>query len=244
MFKAWGLGTLIGGATGAVGSLGSGPLGSSGTWFTKALLNSGFEAAKAYVMGDDPWKAAALGFAVGVFNNTGGFQLAKLGLPGKLLFQSIATAGTSIGRNWVAGRDLFSKVNIGFGPVNFVVGKDATLMDQLSANTLNLALNGFGFANLMAGGDVRWSWDNLTFGYSGGWLNSLSSFSGGTGLGVVYGWNMGNPIGSAIESHEMHHIWQSRAYGVENFLALWALSGGPKYGSNGNYFENQADTGY
>jgi hypothetical protein len=191
-----------------------------------------------------------VGFLSGVFINTGGFKLATTGWAGRLAFQGIATAGTSIGRNWVAGRDLLSKVNVGFGPVNFVVGKDATLQDQLSANYYNLALNGLGFANLLAGGDVRWSWSNQTFSYSGGVFN-LSSFRGATGLGVLYGWGgMGNPLGSPLAAHEMMHVWQSRAYGVDQFFALWALSGGDSYSkynaSNnpGNYFEDQADNGW
>jgi RHS repeat-associated protein len=242
LFKAWGLGAAVGAASGAAGVLGGG-----GNWFTKSLLNSGLETAKALMNGDNLWKAAAVGFAIGVFNNTGGFQLATTGWAGRLGFQGIATAGASIGRNWAAGRDLFSKVNIGFGPINFVVGTQATLQDQLSANYYNLALNGLGFANLIAGGDVRWSWSNQTFSYSGGLLNPLSfGFNGHTGLGVLLGWGTaGNALGSANEAHELVHLWQSRAYGIDQFFTLWAVSGGPdRSWPGGDYYEHQADTGY
>ncbi|MCD8261988.1 MAG: hypothetical protein LUD15_11300 [Bacteroides sp.] len=79
---------------------------------------------------DGAWKAGLGGAATGLWRATGGFgmvkgfgstnSLAKFGR--KLGYQMIGTTSGSITQNWAANRNIFSKVTLGIGPINFTLG--------------------------------------------------------------------------------------------------------------------------
>ncbi len=118
---------------------------------------------------DNIYKSGLVGAASGAFTATGGFGMVNawgskseaLQFVGRQLYQGIGTAGTSIGNNWAMGRNAFSSVTVGIGPVNFTFGKGQNLL-QWQNNIGNIAINTFGLANTAFGGKVRWNWKNLT----------------------------------------------------------------------------------
>jgi hypothetical protein len=202
---------------------------------------------------DGAWKAGVVGMASGAWNASGGFGMVKgfgatsdIGkLAGKLGYQMIGTAGSSIGNNWARGEDPLSKVTLGVGPVNLTLGKGQKLL-QWQNNLGNIATNALGLGNLAFGGKASFDWKNLAPVYTGG----LMEYMGGAwGPYSVMG-----PDGFTQQSlpHEMHHIWQSRAFG-DTFLLHYGLQGisGALLGRSlwdfileYNYFETQGYGGH
>ncbi len=166
---------------------------------------------------------------------------------GKLGYQMIGTAGGSIGNNWAAGNDPFSKVSLGVGPVNLTLGKGQKLL-QWQNNLGNIITNTLGLGNrAFFGGNATFDWKNLASVYSGGLMEYMQ---GSWGPYSVMG-----PDGYANgihQSHEMHHIWQSRSFSVNSFVQNFGFLS--NYGLQGidailmkrspilraNYFEAQA----
>jgi len=201
---------------------------------------------------DGAWKAGVVGLASGAWTATGGFGMVKgFGatsnveeLAGKLGYQMIGTAGSSIGNNWARGDDLFSKVMLGVGPVNLTLGKGQNLL-QWQNNLGNIITNTLGLGNLAFGGKVSFDWKNLATIYTGG----LMEYMGGAwGPYSVMGPNGPNNFTQNELSHEMHHIWQSRSlgdifilnYGLQGIDAVLRGKSFSEFIFEMNYFETQA----
>ena len=174
---------------------------------------------------DGAWKAGVSGMASGAWTTFGGFGMVKAycstnsfaQLGGKLGYQMIGTAGSSIGWNWSAGKKPFSKVSVGVGPVNLTLGKGQKLL-QIKNNLGNIATNILGLSNLLAGGKARMDWKNLAPVYTGRFMESMP----GT-------WGPYSVMGpdehtKNVLQHEIHHIWQSRALG-DSFLLHYGFQG-------------------
>jgi hypothetical protein len=212
--------------------------GITSTALQSASLNIGMSAIQGQGL-EGMWKAGITGLASGAWAATGGLGLVKEGFLGKLAYQNVGLAGRSIGRNWAAGVDLFSKVSVGLGPVNLTLGEDQSLL-QWQNNIGNIAFNTIGLANLATGGKMNFDWKNLTPVYSGGALDKISQGAMG-----AYG-IMGDQMSvRRFHSHELHHVWQSRSLG-DMFLPLYAMQGlsafimGQSPIGKANYFETQA----
>ncbi len=226
---------------------------------TSSMLNSGtVNIAINTISGggwDGAWKAGVAGLATGGWNATGGFgmvkgfgttnEFAKLG--GKLGYQMIGTAGASIGNNWAMGENPFSKVTVGVGPVNLTLGRGQGLL-QWQNNLGNIAMNAFGLSNLAFGGKVNFDWKNLSLNYTGGIIDKFydpKNWASGFGAHAV----IGNSNLSKLYGHELHHLWQSRAFG-DSYLLNYGLQGigamlmGGSFLGQYNYFEQQANGGY
>ena len=254
--------TLGYGISGAIGASGMTTVVNGASVATKAagitssMLNSGtINIAMSAMSGggwDGAWKAGVVGLATGGWNATGGFGMVKAWgaenafaqLGGKLGYQMIGTAGSSIGNNWAQGKDPFSKVTVGVGPVNLTLGKGQKLL-QWQNNLGNIAMNGAGLINTAFGGKVNFDWKNLSFNYSGGLSDKLYNpqyWDSGFGAHAV----IGNSNLSNLYGHELHHLWQSRAFG-DMFLLNYGLQGigamlmGGSFLSTYNYFEDQAN---
>jgi RHS repeat-associated protein len=257
--------TLGYGVAGAIGASGMTTIVNGASVATKAagitssMLNSGtINIAMNAMSGggwDGAWKAGVAGLASGAWTATGGFGMVKgfgatsdIGkLAGKLGYQMIGTAGGSIGNNWARGEDPFSKVTMGVGPVNLTLGKGQKLL-QWQNNLGNIAMNAFGLSNLAFGGKASFDWKNLSLNYSGGIIDKFyppGIWDSGFGAHAV----IGNSNLKNLYSHELHHLWQSRAFG-DMFLLNYGLQGidavlmGDSFLENYNFFETQADTGY
>jgi len=207
---------------------------------------------------DGAWKAGLVGAATGGWSVTGGFGMVKgfgatsdIGkLAGKLGYQMIGTAGSSIGNNWAQGKDPFSKVSVGVGPVNLTLGKGQKLL-QWQNNLGNIITNSLGLANLAfkvdgVRGRADFDWKNLAPVYSGGLMEHMK--------GAWGPYSVMSPSGilEDVKSHEMHHIWQSRSFNVNSFkdnfgfLLNYSFQGvnallmrqSPIF--DANYFERQA----
>ncbi|NJK93544.1 MAG: hypothetical protein HC905_00205 [Bacteroidales bacterium] len=174
---------------------------------------------------DNIWKAGVVGAASSMFTATGGFGLAKHGFWGKLGTQMIGTSGTSIGNNWAAGADPFSRVTLGVGPVNLTLGKGQKLF-QWQNNLGNIITNGIGLTNLAFGGKMSFNKDNLAFVYTGGFMEN---YGGAWGPYAIQG---PDKFTNQVLPHELHHIVQSRVlgdtyllhYGLQGLLS-WAING-------------------
>ncbi|WP_291528454.1 FG-GAP-like repeat-containing protein [Bacteroides sp. UBA939] len=243
-FQATGMLTTAGEATKAWGI--------TSTIVNSASVNIGMNAISGGGW-DGAWKAGLVGAATGAWNVTGGFGMVKAfgatnefaKLAGKLGYQMIGTAGASIGDNWSMGENPFSKITLGVGPVNLTLGKGQRLL-RWQNNLGNIITNTLGLGNLAFGGKAKFDWKNLAPVYTGG----LMEYMGGAwGPYSVMG-----PDGFTQESlsHEMHHIWQSRAFG-DRFLLHYGLQGisGALLGGNiwdfilrKNYFETQGYGGH
>ncbi len=189
--------------------------------------------------GGDLWKFGITGAASGAFNITGGFGMVKKGFWGRLGYQGLATAGSSVGNNWAAGRDLFSKYTIGVGPVNFTFGKNQRLL-QAENNIGNIAINALGIGNKFFG-KGEWGFDknHLTPYYTGGTIKSIN----GRGFGAFSVIN--EAPGTNYWKHELHHLWTSRAFNnsfFPNFILqmYYALSIGHDSKGRANYQERIA----
>jgi hypothetical protein len=171
--------------------------------------------------------------ASGAWTATGGFGMVKgfgatsnIGkLAGKLGYQMIGTAGSSIGNNWARGEDPFSKVTLGVGPVNLTLGKGQKLL-QWQNNLGNIATNALGLGNLAFGGKVRFDWKNLATVYTGGLMEKMD------GAWVPYSVMGPDKHTNNVLSHEMHHIWQSRSFG-DTYLLNYGLAGISSFLMNG-----------
>ncbi|NJO92175.1 MAG: hypothetical protein HC831_26815 [Chloroflexia bacterium] len=164
---------------------------------------------------DNIWKAGVVGAASSMFTATGGFGLAKHGFWGKLGTQMIGTSGTSIGNNWAAGADPFSRVTLGVGPVNLTLGKGQKLF-QWQNNLGNIITNGIGLTNLAFGGKMSFNKDNLAFVYTGGFMEN---YGGAWGPYAIQG---PDKFTNQVLPHELHHIVQSRVLG-DTYLLHYGL---------------------
>jgi len=174
---------------------------------------------------DGAWKAGLVGLGTGAWGATGGFgmvnawgsQNAIAGLGGRLGYQAIGTAGGSIGNNWASGVNPFSRVTVGVGPVNLTFGRNQNLL-QWQNNLGNIITNAIGLGNLAFGGNVSFEWQDLAFVYTGGLMERMP---GAWGPYAVMGpeWLVRSEL-----PHEMHHIWQSRAFG-DTFLLHYGMAG-------------------
>lgn len=258
--------TLGYGVSGAIGATGMTTAAANGaTVATKSaglvssMLNSGTIniAMNAFSGGgwDGAWRAGVTGLAIGGWSASGGLGMVKgfgstsnIGkLGGKLGYQMIGTAGSSLGNNWARGENPFSKVTLGIGPVSFTLGKGQKLL-QWQNNLGSIAMNSFGLANLAFGGKMSFDWKNLSLNYTGGvvdrWINP-KHWASGFGAHAVIG-NSKLFQYPDLYSHELHHLWQSRAFG-DMFLLNYGLQGidaismGGSFLEECNYFEDQAN---
>lgn len=189
-------------------------------------------------------KSGAVGLASGVWTGTGGFGLAEGNLFEKTVFQNIGLAGRSIGKNWANNRDLFGSVNLGLGPLQFALGSD---IDGIGESLLNFnnVFQAVGLANvaLDKNAKIGWNWKNLSPTYYGGKVyDAIDSNLGGTGAYVPIG---SSAVDKFMLSHEMRHVWQSRAMGdsfLFNYFANFLYLGAKNY--NANYFETLATGRY
>lgn len=172
---------------------------------------------------DNIYKSGIVGAASGLFSATGGFGLAKKGIGGRLAYQGIGTSTQSIGNNWAAGRDPFSRVTVGVGPVNLTFGKGQQLL-QWQNNLGNIAMNSFGLLNTAFGGRIKWDWNHLTPVYKGGLIDKFAdpgSMESGFSPFVVTG---NSNVTGEIYAHELHHVWQSRSMG-DSFALNYVSNG-------------------
>jgi RHS repeat-associated protein len=257
--------TLGYGVSGAIGASGMTTMVNGASVATKAagitssMLNSGTINIAMNAIGgggwDGAWKAGVAGLASGAWTATGGLGMVKgfgatsdIGkLAGKLGYQMIGTAGSSIGNNWARGENPFSKVTVGVGPVNLTLGKGQKLL-QWQNNIGNIATNAFGLSNLAFGGKVNFDWKNLSLNYTGGIIDKFydpQNWYSGFGAHSVIG--NSNLFSSGWDGypHELHHLWQSRSMG-DMFLLNYGLQGigamlmGGSFLNKYNYFEQQA----
>ncbi|MBO7499362.1 MAG: hypothetical protein J6T64_09290, partial [Bacteroidaceae bacterium] len=248
------------GASGIVASAGE-TIGVDAAGTVSSILNSGTVNITTNVITggdwDSAWKAGVVGMVTGAWNVSGGFGMVKgLGaktdigkLTAKLGYQMIGTTMGSIGDNWVKGNNLFSKVVVGVGPINFTIGKGQKLL-QWQNNKGNILVNTIGLGNCLFGGKVDFDWRNLSINYSGGVVDAFvpDSYSSGFGAHAI----IGNKNLYGVIGHELHHLWQSRAYG-DNYVLNYGLQGIDAFLntgllssiiSNDNYFERQAYGAY
>ena len=202
------------------------------------------------------WKAGLIGSMTGAWGTTGGFGMVKgfgssnvfAQLGGKLGYQIIGTAGNSIGNNWARGDNPFSRITLGIGPVNLTLGKGQKLM-RWQNNLGNISTNSFGLGNLAFGGKMNFDWKNLSLNYTGGIIDRFydpRNWYSGFGAHSVIG--NSNLFSSEWDgySHELHHLWQSRAFG-DLFLMNYVLQGigsllmAGSFLQEPNYFEHQAN---
>lgn len=123
--------------------------------------------------------------------------------------QMIGTSLSSVGDNWTRGEPILSKITLGFGPINFTIGKGQKLL-QLENNLSNLAFNlgGIGYAFFSKKSQIDFDWKNLTFVYKGQRNENteglgIFSISGGLNLDM---------------NHESIHLWHSRALNEKYYL--------------------------
>ncbi len=261
--------TLGYGIAGAIGATGMTTVAANGaTVVTKSaglvssMLNSGtVNITMNAISGggwDGVWKAGVVGLATGGWNATGGFGMVKgfgatsgIGkLAGKLGYQMIGTTMSSIGNNWARGENPFSKVTLGVGPINLTLGKGQKLL-QWQNNIGNIATNAFGLGNLAFGGKMNFDWKNLSLNYTGGVIDMFydpQEWYSGFGAHSVIG-NSALFQDPTLYPHELHHLWQSRAFG-DMFLPNYILQGleakmiGGSFLEEYNYFEDQAYGSY
>jgi len=162
----------------------------------------------------------------------------------------IGTAGSSIGNNWSRGDDPFSKVTLGVGPVNLTLGKGQKLL-QWQNNLGNIATNAVGLGNLAFGGKASFDVKNLSLNYTGGIIDRVFD-----PIGMTTGFGAHSVMGNSnffkdptMYPHELHHLWQSRAFG-DRFLLNYGFQGissfflGRDFIGGYNFFEGQAYGGY
>ena len=268
-------GTLGYGFAGAIGATGMTTITANGTiavtksaGLVSSMLNSGTVNITMNALSgggwDGAWKAGVVGLATGCWNTSGGFGMVKgfgttsdIGkLAGKLGYQMIGTAGGSIGNNWARGEDPFSKVTLGVGPINLTLGKKQ-MPFQLKNNWENIITNVLGLGNLAFGGKVNFDWKNLSLNYYGGLVDKMfptTLYENGIIYDQYSGFGAHSVIGNSnlfnadydIYSHELHHLWQSRAFGnafVFNYVlqGIEAMSMGGSFLEIYNYFEDIAN---
>ena len=199
------------------------------------------------------WKAGISGTAIGAWGITGGMGFIKnagrniAGIAKKLGYQMTGTILSSIGDNWAKNVPLLSRVTLGFGPVNLTLGKGQRLF-QWQDNIGNILFNSYGLANVIfKGATMSFDKANLSFCYTGGIADKLydpDKFTSGFSPYIISGNK--NLLGSDILSHELHHVWHSRAlnngylfnYGLQGVTSL-LLGGG--FVTQRNYYETFVD---
>ena len=156
---------------------------------------------------------------------------------GKLGYQAIGTVGSSIGNNWARNNHLLSNLTLGVGPVNFTIGKQVL---RWKNNIGNIIFNSLGIAKLAFGGKAIFDTDNLTFVYKGGLRDKFFGKDRGWGSYAVFGNNYLYPPtdsdSSVLYSHEIHHLWQSRAM-CNTFLRNYIAHGLTSLIGRGNFIE-------
>ena len=107
-------------------------------------------------------------------------------------------------------------------------------------NIGNILFNSLGIANLAFGGKAIFDTDNLTFVYKGGLRDKIFSKERAWGSFAVFGNNNLYPPTeskySDLYSHELHHLWQSRAMGVI-FIPNYVSHGLTSLIGRGNFIE-------
>ena len=199
---------------------------------------------------DGAWKSGVVGLATGAWSVTGGFGMAKgfgtaskLGkLAGKLGYQMIGTTSMSIGNNWAKNQKLFSNLTLGIGPVNLTIGKGQRLL-QWENNIGNIISNSFGLINTAFGGKAQFDGDNLTFVYKGGlrdkFFTTETEKDTAFGSYAIFGYE---DMSNNTFTHEIHHLWQSRAmnnlfWPTYSALGLSAILSGGRFIDDYNYYE-------
>lgn len=123
------------------------------------------------------------------------------------------------------------------------LGKGQKLL-RWQNNIGNIVSNSIGLANLAFGGKMSFDWAHLTPSYSGG---AIQKISGGGAMGAHAIMGSQKDV-KRWHSHELHHIWQSRALG-DMFIPTYVMQGisAVLYGTDFidavydvNYFEAQA----
>lgn len=256
------LGYCISGAIGSAGMTtvvaGNVPVTTNSAGLVSSMLNNGTVSIAMNAFSganwNDTWKVGVVGLVTGMWNASGGFGMVKgfgatsdiVRLAGKLSYQMIGTAGSSIGNNWARGDNPFSKVSLGVGPVNLTLGKGQVLL-QWQNNLGNIATNAFGLCNLALGGKVVFDWKNISLVYTGGITDLFYDpgyWNSGFGAHSVIG-NSNFFRYPSLYPHELHHLWQSRAYG-DMFLINYGLQGinamlmGGSFLKEYNFFEDLA----
>jgi RHS repeat-associated protein len=185
----------------------------------------------------DIWKGALTGYALGLWSASGGVGLMKHGLPAKLSYQAIGTSLNSVGNSWAQGEDPFSDIVVGLGPVNLTFGVNRKF--HLNDNWENLRFNSIGFANLFTGGHVSWSWDHLSFIYSGGDLSRIVPPDGISLYAPFYKPNM-TKFYPDLRVHELHHVWHSRIFSGGSWPLFYLMESLLTLSYSLNYYETQA----
>ena len=194
---------------------------------------------------DQLWGHGLVGAATGAATATGGFG-ALNSFGGKaassnfqkasvrLAYANTLSIGGSIGNNIASGKDWNSRIRLNLGPVDAVVGKDATLADNLFANAGNFAVNAAGFV----GGDQHnWKWENLSYEHSGGLLDRSGGYFGAHAV-------LGPAEMDGKLPHELSHVTQTRASGM-NFWGEYGLQGALSTAGGGNFLnQNMGGTNY
>ena len=249
------VGATIGyGVAGAIGATGMTTIVGNATVVTKAagltssILNSGTVNIAINLVSrggwDGAWKAGLVGLATGAWTATGGFGMVKgfnatsnIGkLAGKLGYQMISTASSSIGSNWAKDENLLSSVTLGIGPVNITLGKGQKLL-KWQNNLGNIAFNSFGLLNTLLGGKISVDWKNLTLNFKGGLIDKFFDPSEYAYAGFGAHTVMGNSYLYRAYGHELHHLWHSRAFN-DLFLLNYGLQGLNSLLLKGNFIED------
>ena len=150
----------------------------------------------------------------------------------------IGTSTQSIGNNWAMGRNPFSKVTLGVGPINLTLGKGEKLL-QWQNNLGNVVFNGLGLANLAMGGKMNFNEEHLSFNYYGGLLGKLHGMTNMGATGAYATWCETNlKFDTETYLHELGHIWQSRS---ENNFFLLNYFSSHIFGWGDSYYEQLAE---
>jgi len=173
------------------------------------------------------WKAGLSGSASALWTLTGGGGMVLAfgsknpiaNLAGKLGYQMIGTTMTSMGDNWANNKAIFSRIDLGVGPLNLTLGKGQKLL-QWKNNFLNIAFNsiGLGYVLFAKNGNIRFDMSHLSFIYTRKTGSEISDKEKALGIFTITG-------ESELDlPHEALHLWQSRSLG-NKFLPNYILSG-------------------
>ncbi|MBR0439287.1 MAG: hypothetical protein IJK27_00800 [Bacilli bacterium] len=173
------------------------------------------------------WKAGLGGSASALWTLTGGGGMVLAfgsknpiaNLAGKLGYQMIGTTMTSMGDNWANNKAIFSRIDLGVGPLNLTLGKGQKLL-QWKNNFWNIAFNsmGLGYVLFAKNGNIRFDMSHLSFIYTRKTGSEISDKEKALGIFTITG-------ESELDlPHEALHLWQSRSLG-NKFLPNYILSG-------------------
>lgn len=154
----------------------------------------------------------------------------KLGgsLWAKLATQAGITTTNSIINNLANNREPLENLKVGVGPIVLNVNGSKPVDIFLSDNLFEAIGHTLGFANFFTGGDIDFSWENLSFRFSGGLyqeyiLDADWPFraGGNSVFGVAWTKSSTNNF-SDLSTEEFRHVWQSRFFsGNQYFLTAW-----------------------